>query len=79
MRHTTTIPVTVTFSESERPFDDSDIMRRMKTAADVMPSSRLLSVAITSKKRDPDDMRFIFTGELTFGRWFPFRLTEKSA
>lgn len=77
--HTKTIPVTVSFSERERPFDDADIMRRMKAASDAAPASRLLSIAITSKHKDGAEGDFTFTGELTFCRWFPFRQMEKSA
>ena len=76
---TTVIPVTVEFREAERPFDDVDIRHRMREQVERPPASRLVSVSITNKSRDPHDMRWTMTGEVVFGRWFPFQLTEKSA
>jgi hypothetical protein len=75
----TKIPVTVTFKEAERPFDDMDIRRRMREQVERPSACRLLSVSISTKGKDGPSGDFTFTGEAVFGRWFPFQLTEKSA
>jgi hypothetical protein len=73
MRHQITLPVTVSIPEAARPFDDSLILQRMREAVSIPPAARLLRVRILGKEKASDRADFVITGELTFGRWFPFR------
>ncbi len=73
MKHRITMPITVNIPERMRPFDDGLIVQRMREAVTIPPASRLLVVRILGKEKASASADFVVTGELTFGRWFPFR------
>lgn len=73
MKYQITIPITVNIPEADRPFVDSLIYRRMRAAVTIPPASKFLGVRILGKSKADDRADFIITGELTFGRWFPYR------
>ncbi len=69
---TVTIPFTVNIPETARPFGDELIYRRMREGVRRPPASKFLGVKILGKARDASTMDYVISGEVTFGRWFPF-------
>jgi hypothetical protein len=76
---TITIPITVRFSDAERRFGDAEIWRRMREQVVRPPASKLLTVRVIEKLRDHERPGYTAKGEVTFGRWFPFRHEEQRA
>lgn len=70
--NTKTVRFTVNIPETATPFGDALIHQRMRDTVERPPASKLLDIKILGKSRDPGSRDYVITGDLTFGRWFPY-------
>ena len=70
--HTRTVPVTVGFDDGERGVDNEDVIFRMLETSPYRESQRVLCVKINNVERAVERPMTRFSGEIIYGRWFPY-------